>query len=340
MATILGLIFAATQVYAEGDHLVRVTRNLINTTVSQHPELNQLLPEGWQSMMNSMVGNAFQYGREYLANVIRDSMSDSNPEKAEQIEIQVIELWDRIYMAWNQTWENAFTNVTHKRRVSWRVKNVGCTPQSNCEVSCWQGSFFVKENQEGIEWNDLLETGKEVPNLLELSVLTDYARANVGTLWSIMDALWKILIGNISLAISALYSILSLLFGGMKYSAIHLLPLGLYSSSFIVRWLWDCLFTTRPSSAFRWTCHFEFDHQSSGLLHSSILSAKCINFSLQTGRVVQSTLSWHRSSYKSICTGLWGSCKRSVCGLLQNGCILWHVDLVDSYIIPGDLKAS
>ena len=114
MATVLGLIFAATQVYAEGDHLVRVTRNLINTTVSQNPELNKLLPEDWQSMMTSMVGNAFQYGREYISNMIRDSVAETNPEKAEQIERQVIELWDRIYLAWNQTWENAFTNVTHK----------------------------------------------------------------------------------------------------------------------------------------------------------------------------------------------------------------------------------
>jgi len=105
IGTILGLIFAATQVYAEGDHLVRVGVNLINSTVSQHPEINKVLPEGWQGIMDSMAGNAYLYGRESITNMIRDSISEKNPAKAEQIEKQVIELWDRIYLAWNQTWD-------------------------------------------------------------------------------------------------------------------------------------------------------------------------------------------------------------------------------------------
>ncbi|CAG7832253.1 unnamed protein product [Allacma fusca] len=191
MSTVLGLIFAATQVYAEGDHLVRVTRNLINTTVSQHPEINEMLPEGWQSIMNSMVGNAFHYGREYISNMIRDSVAETDPAKAAHIEKQVVELWDKIYLTWNQTWENAFTNVTKRSH----------------------DSTLSEENQ-GIEWVELFETGKEMPNILELSVLTNYARANVGTLWSILDSLRNILVANISLVISALTSIMSLLFGG------------------------------------------------------------------------------------------------------------------------------
>ena len=121
IATILGLIFAATQVYAEGDHLVRVGVNLVNSTVSQHPEINKVLPEGWQSVMDSMAGNAYLYGREYITNMIRDSVAEKNPEKAEQIEKQVIDLWDRIYLAWNQTWENAF-NGTTLSNVNYRIQ--------------------------------------------------------------------------------------------------------------------------------------------------------------------------------------------------------------------------
>jgi hypothetical protein len=111
IATILGLIFAATQVYAEGDHLVRVGVNLVNSTVSQHPEINEVLPEGWQSVMDSMAGNAYRYGREYITDKIRDSIPAKDPGKAAQIEKQVIELWDRIYLAWNQTWDNAFAGA-------------------------------------------------------------------------------------------------------------------------------------------------------------------------------------------------------------------------------------
>jgi hypothetical protein len=92
--------------------------NLINSTVSQHPEINKVLPEGWETIMNSMVDNAYIHGREYITNMIRDSISETDPQKAEHIEKQVIELWDRIYLAWNQTWENAFTNVTKTHTVS------------------------------------------------------------------------------------------------------------------------------------------------------------------------------------------------------------------------------
>jgi len=114
---ILGLIFAAIQVYGEGDHLVRVSVNLVNTTVSQYPEINKVLPEGWQGVLDSMVGNAYVHGKEYITNMIRDSVEEKNPEKAEHIERQVIDLLDRIYLAFNQTWDTAILptpNVTIK----------------------------------------------------------------------------------------------------------------------------------------------------------------------------------------------------------------------------------
>ena len=108
MCSLLGIIFAASQVYAEGDHVVRVGVNLINSTVSRHPEINEMLPEGWQSIMGSMVDNAYVYGREYIAKMIRETVAEESPEKAEKIEKQVIELWDKIYLSFNQTWDSAF----------------------------------------------------------------------------------------------------------------------------------------------------------------------------------------------------------------------------------------
>lgn len=85
---------------------------MINSTVSQHPEINKMLPEGWETMMGSMVGNAYLYGREYITNTIRDSIEEKNPEKAHEIERQVIELWDKVYLSWNKTWEGAVDDVS------------------------------------------------------------------------------------------------------------------------------------------------------------------------------------------------------------------------------------
>ncbi len=44
--SVLFFVFAATQVYLEGDHLVRVSIGLINTTIQQNPEISEILPEG------------------------------------------------------------------------------------------------------------------------------------------------------------------------------------------------------------------------------------------------------------------------------------------------------
>jgi len=108
LSTTLLLIFAATQVYLEGDHLVRVSVDLVNSTVSQHPEIQNMLPEGWESMMGSMVQNTYVYGREYITNTIRDAVEEKDPAKAQEIEKQVIELWDKVYLSWNKTWDKAF----------------------------------------------------------------------------------------------------------------------------------------------------------------------------------------------------------------------------------------
>lgn len=79
---------------------------------------------------------------------------------------------------------------------------------------CIQQEFDDPDGGSGIEWNELLETGKTVPKLLDYSVFLDYAKANFGTMMSVVETAWGILIGNISIALSALMSIFSVVFGG------------------------------------------------------------------------------------------------------------------------------
>lgn len=182
--SVIVLIFAATQFYAEGDHLVRVGANVINSTVSQYPEMSQILPEGWESLTDSLVGNAYHYGRDYIKTLIRDSVAERNPEKAEEMEKQVIELWDRIYMSWNRTWGSF---------------------ESNDDVG---------GGDKGIEWNDFVKTGQNVTHGFDYRTLVNYARSNFGQIRGILESAWSVLIGNVSLAVSAITSVLSVLFGG------------------------------------------------------------------------------------------------------------------------------
>ncbi|EEB17013.1 hypothetical protein Phum_PHUM450430 [Pediculus humanus corporis] len=75
---ILGLIlfvfcfsfFIAFQIYAEGIHLVTVGAEVINTTVVNNPEFLQMLPEGWGDKMESIINDAYIYGREGISNQV------------------------------------------------------------------------------------------------------------------------------------------------------------------------------------------------------------------------------------------------------------------------------
>lgn len=188
------LIFTATQFYAEGDHLVRVAANVINSTVSQYPEISQMLPEGWESLTGSLVGNAYHYGRDYIKTMIRDSVAERNPEKAEEMERQVIELWDRIYMSWNRTWGSFETDSADKTTVG--VQNGG------------------DPSAKALEWNDIVKTGQNVTDWFDTSMLVNYAKSNYGQLRAVLESVYAFLQGNVSLAISAITSVFSVLFGG------------------------------------------------------------------------------------------------------------------------------
>lgn len=241
IATILIIIFMSIQIYSEGDHLVRVSIDLINSTVSQYPEINAMLPDGWESIMTSMVSNAYHYGRETITNMIRDSISEKNPEKAEQIEKQLIELWDKVYETWNQTWENVeFPN-----------------------------QILNEKKNNSLDWDGLLETGKEVPNLLELSVLTNYAKANIGTLWTVFESVWNILISNVSLVFSAMTSILSVVFGGTTITKCRFY-LCIVKGSFVTGKYNFLIF-------FRWKCYFESHFEFCYIFHFIVLFIEFIN---------------------------------------------------------------
>lgn len=50
--------------------LVQMTSNLINQTVVHNPELRQLLPPAFDDTVDSILDNAYQYGREGISKVV------------------------------------------------------------------------------------------------------------------------------------------------------------------------------------------------------------------------------------------------------------------------------
>lgn len=179
--TVVGTIFLSVQIYGESMHLVEVTSNLINRVVVHNPELQQLLPEKLQDVqgtLDSMVGNAYVYGREWISTTVRDFIDEKDENRAAVVEEQILEVWDRIYHLWIT--RNA-TNVT---------------------------SAF--SSHPGMSWSDLVDGMKT----LNLTLLVSYVQENIGTLIAVLESVWTVVIGNLSLAFSSLTAILSLLFGG------------------------------------------------------------------------------------------------------------------------------
>lgn len=50
--------------------LVQMTSNVINQTVVHNPELRQLLPPSIDDTVDSVLDNAYQYGREGISKVV------------------------------------------------------------------------------------------------------------------------------------------------------------------------------------------------------------------------------------------------------------------------------
>lgn len=176
----VGTIFMAVQVYGESVHLIEITSGVINRTVVHNPELQQLVPDtisNVQGALDSMIGDAYTYGKDWIRGGLRRLLDDKDPTKAEALEAEIVELWDRVYQMWMQ--------------------------KNSTEVN-------VSEALANPSWNTLLEGLKS----LDISAITSFVKDNLDTLQTVIDSLWVILKGNVTIFISVFTAILSVVFGG------------------------------------------------------------------------------------------------------------------------------
>jgi len=155
--------------------------NVFNRTIGDNQELAQLLPESFQGvhgMLDEVIRNGYEYGREYIKNTIRNALNvDGNVTKTVVVEKQILEIWDRAYHLW-------------------LVRNANETD-----------SFPKKGPYDFDKLYNALKT-------LDFTLCFNIVKENIDTVISVFDSVWILLKGNVSLLFSAIAAVFSSLLGG------------------------------------------------------------------------------------------------------------------------------
>eukprot|EP00105_Crassostrea_gigas_P045548 XP_019929696.1 PREDICTED: transmembrane protein 245 isoform X3 [Crassostrea gigas] len=177
-------IFFAVQVHQESMHLFRISSNVLNNT----REYADWLPKGedMQIAMDSMVGNAYLYGRKWLASKVHDLVGRDKEVNNTKIEGKVLEVWDNLYHSWLARGASNYSEA--------------------------KPGFQIMPS-EMLDWKSIYEFGMQGKSF-NYSQVMEFVKDNIGTFVSVLENVWMVLKGNMSLMLSIATAALSIVLGG------------------------------------------------------------------------------------------------------------------------------
>ncbi|KAF2353127.1 hypothetical protein FHG87_016117 [Trinorchestia longiramus] len=185
---VCGAVFLAVQIQGESMQLVGVASQIINATVVNNPQFLALLPEDFSATFSGALDDAYLYGRDWLTKWVRDLVGEAEPAKALALEKQVLELWDRVYQAW-------------------------VVPPPATTRAPLHGPV-VTSQAVADTFDSLMQGIANSPGLISLESMTHVMRENVGTILSVLESVWAVLLSNLSLVMSLTSASASAVLGG------------------------------------------------------------------------------------------------------------------------------
>lgn len=179
LSLIIFFIASGLEVHKESMHLVQVSSNIFNKT--QHPSLAKWLPEDdvVQNAVDSMVNNAYVYGREWIVNQLKLLLHGQDGDQC-HIEKQVLKLWDTMYNAWTN--KNKTSSI--HEAFTMRILNHTTLPSIKKRLNHYRPS------------------------------IVDFIKDNIDPLLTLLKSVWSVLVSNVALSLQVVFSTLSLVFGG------------------------------------------------------------------------------------------------------------------------------
>ncbi|XP_038058247.1 transmembrane protein 245-like isoform X2 [Patiria miniata] len=190
IATVIIAFLLAIQIQQESMHLIQLSGNLVNETIAQNPDLQQWFPGAadMQQAVDSVLNDAYHYGRDWISHKVHSTLGGDDDNK-EQIEEQVLQLWDRLYVqlaAKNGTNDNDDDDDDNRRFLAASVN---------------------------MSWNGLMETVGKLDEV-EMGGFVQAAQDNLETVKSVLESVWMVLMSNVSILFTILTALLSFVFEG------------------------------------------------------------------------------------------------------------------------------
>ncbi|XP_017140560.1 transmembrane protein 245 isoform X2 [Drosophila miranda] len=176
-------VFFCVNIYSETIEVAYLTKDLINKTITDRPELIDILPANMQASIDDALDNAHHYGRRKIETYIDDWLADADKVHAAKLKDQILDVWDRLIQYW----------VDFNKR--------GTSYGPRVPTDALKSTFGeIVDNPELV--------------LVAKQGIIGWAQSNTQTILEVAESLWHIIRTNLSMIMGVTGEILSLVLSG------------------------------------------------------------------------------------------------------------------------------